>query len=368
MERSLNLVKRKFASILVDAIILDDAFRIWVVSENVQASLDFQQDELANRHINYLSRNNEDLEILIRSELNDNFFQDKLITLSSKVNGAVSFAASGFSIRCGRMPFIVLQLKPVGNTSSGDDIQDHTRAELDQLIYRIAHDLRGPLATLRGLANLLMMRKSNDDVNYITGLIKDYADKLDSRLMTLLYVADADVESIPKGQLNFYELEASLLRTMLQNHKDALIGFSFSCPPMVIKGINEQHVFSLMNNLFLFLLSIKSDNPSITMKFSAGDEFLECHIQMQGFSPQPSIRDSISQPSFIYSDMLQHPHLIHYYAAHKVSIKLGAHLSTTFKEDDLAEVSVFIPLNTANTIIHRSTARPSAHEMPPGTH
>ncbi|HZI25050.1 MAG TPA: histidine kinase dimerization/phospho-acceptor domain-containing protein, partial [Chryseolinea sp.] len=66
---------------------------------------------------------------------------------------------------------------------------ENTRIEIDQFIYRAAHDLRGPLATIKGLIDLIKIRENNDELDRLIQLVDSHANVLDERLFQLAYMA-----------------------------------------------------------------------------------------------------------------------------------------------------------------------------------
>src|SRR5690606_25604869 len=86
--------------------------------------------------------------------------------------------------------YIILKVKVLEDSTFLKKELITKKRELDSFIYRTAHDLRGPIATIKGLVNLLKMRNSEHEVDELTSLIEIHANKLDDRLFKLLYVAD----------------------------------------------------------------------------------------------------------------------------------------------------------------------------------
>ncbi|MEM9832850.1 MAG: ATP-binding protein [Bacteroidota bacterium] len=65
--------------------------------------------------------------------------------------------------------------------------------ELKTLVYRVSHDLKGPLASMQGLLQVIDQTETDlPTLNYYVSLIKQSADKLNSTLMGLLEIGIAD--------------------------------------------------------------------------------------------------------------------------------------------------------------------------------
>lgn len=78
--------------------------------------------------------------------------------------------------------------------------------ELDNFVYRASHDLRGPLARLKGLSQVALM-ETNDTVsrNYFN-MISTSANVLDNTLLRLLSINNLKNSILEEEELNVYEL------------------------------------------------------------------------------------------------------------------------------------------------------------------
>jgi len=83
--------------------------------------------------------------------------------------------------------YIVLRIKPVDEINLLNRQLERSRQELDEFIYRASHDLRGPLATIRGLTNIMKLQKPNDEMKSLIAMLETSATKMDNRLSRLHY-------------------------------------------------------------------------------------------------------------------------------------------------------------------------------------
>lgn len=70
--------------------------------------------------------------------------------------------------------------------------------ELDSFIYRASHDLRGPLATLKGLLSLIQLTKNDDIVDGMSSSIQ----KLEHTILELVEFSENSQKSIVKEKIN----------------------------------------------------------------------------------------------------------------------------------------------------------------------
>ena len=74
--------------------------------------------------------------------------------------------------------------------------------ELDSFIYRASHDLRGPLATLKGLLSLMQLTKDDDIVNGMSISIQ----KLEHTILELVEFSENSQKSIAKEKINLRQI------------------------------------------------------------------------------------------------------------------------------------------------------------------
>lgn len=190
-------IRNKLPSIFTDSIILDSNFNMAVVSKNVLDLLDFRSNELHQKGINYIS-GKFDFRGFLANALLSGFFQEQYIELFSKSNRPVLTIVSGFylGLISDINGYIILRLKEADEFQKINREIEAQRMELDNFIYRAAHDIRGPLATMRGLINLYKLKNDEFDIDHLIHLIDHQASELDEKLFNLVYLAKADQASI----------------------------------------------------------------------------------------------------------------------------------------------------------------------------
>lgn len=337
-------IKQKLTTIFVDSIILDGQFRIALVSKNILDTLEFSLEEIKHQTVNYLSQG--EVVTTLEKELTRGYFEEVLLTLRAKSGRPVLFSVSGFylGLISDLNGYIVLKLKDLDGIRQLNRQLEDNRAELDRFIYRTAHDLRGPLATMRGLVNLLKLRKDDAEVDLLAGMLEVSAERLDDRLYKLLYLAETGDSGNVTGRLCTIDLEASLRETVDHNCCPRQVTFEFCCALQVLEGVHEQHVTTLMNNLMLYLVSLPlREECSILFEISRAEDGFEVHIRAKGVETDEKVRQAIRRRSSLYSDMLTYPHLVNYFAARKVAQKLNAHMRIIFSQDAMQEIAVFVP-------------------------
>jgi len=342
-------IKQRLASIFVDSIVLKSDYRIKVVSKNLEDLLEYTSAELQDKSIDYISMHNDFRKILER-ELRKGFFEDLSLELTTRTNLNLRVSVSGFylGLISDINGYIIIKIKISEDPSFlQKELYKKTR-ELDSFIYRTAHDLRGPLATIKGLLNLIKIRKNNEEIDEMMKLIEVHADKLDERLFKLLYLADTDeTPHPPRGCVDFGHLKVALRSTLENNCQLDSIRLQITAPQHDVWGLNEFLVTAFVNNLLLYVLSLPiTDRNTILIGFAVKDNHLKIKMKASGFKANPQVRKAIERPSFMYSDMLSYPLLVNYYAAQKVAMHLNTLLKIDFLNDNDQYISASIPVQS----------------------
>ncbi|MEM8965334.1 MAG: ATP-binding protein [Bacteroidota bacterium] len=109
---------------------------------------------------------------------------------SGRLPVTVSLSTLRNNRECIGYVLIAKDLKQIQLTS---DALRQKNDELKTLVYRVSHDLKGPLASMQGLLQVIEQTETDlPTLNYYISLIKQSADKLHSTLMGLLEIGIAD--------------------------------------------------------------------------------------------------------------------------------------------------------------------------------
>jgi len=336
-------IKQRLGSIFVDSIILKSDFSIETISKTLEQFLEFTVEELQGKHIDYLGTT---ISETVEEQLTKGYFENVRLTISTKSRLNLSVNVSGFylGLISDFNGYIVLTIKFSDDPVLKKELFRKTQ-ELDSFIYRTAHDLRGPLATIKGLVNLLKIRKDNSEVDELVRLVEIHSDKLDDRLQRLVYLADDETKPHhSKGQLNLEILGSGLREIITESHPDIKL-IANTTSVHLVSGINELLTTALVKDLLFYVISLpRVDESSIELNFSVVHGFLKITMQAAGFQVSEQIRKGIRQSSFIYNDMLSYPFLVNYYAAQKVALQLNTVIKIEFKAIYEQQISVSIPL------------------------
>ncbi len=343
-----DTIRQKLSSIFVDSIVLDNWFNIAVVSQNVLELLEFTNMELSGKSLNYLAGNS-DVVSELRADLSDGLLKEKSFTLYTKSNAALQVALSGFYL--GLVSDIngkIILLVRCKTTNAVPAPSEEVRNEVDSFIYRAAHDLRGPLATIKGLINLIKIRENDNELDRLVQLVDSHANKLDERLFQLVYLSQYQHEAENTlAEMSFSVIETRLRRIIEKNAFIDFLDFDFEGPSQRIWGISHVQLATLCENLLHHVLglSLKNMHSSIFFRVERLAKYLLVSIRVTGFESETDITGTFADHSFQYTDLVKHPKLIHFYAAHKLASQLQSTIDVRVQAPDRQRIEVRIPLS-----------------------
>jgi hypothetical protein len=346
---SSDYVHSHLTSLFPESIFLDLDFKIMGVSQQVLRSLGFTGDELQGEEISIIDGTGT-FENILREQLNNGFFAELKIKLKPKEGEPIPFCLSGFylGLISDMSGVIVLKLCNQQEISMLDQQLQLTKAQLDNFIYRTAHDIRGPLATVQGLINLIKMRKDDSEIERFTDLIDAHTKKLDECLARLIYVAQVDdEESEPLHIVNFGDLETHIRKVIEQNAFLDFLELNFSSFRESINGVNEILLRKLVTNLILYILSLTKNttNTKISICCKCSALTLTIEIKSVGFIADNMDTNNINEAAAsMYTDLLTHSKRTHIFAAQKIAAKLKASINIDFPSTQNQRLIISVPL------------------------
>lgn len=341
-------IRQKLPAIFVDSMVVDQHFNIVVISQNVLEFLEFNVDEIRRKNLNYLTGKC-DLVSILKDDLSQGYFEERKATLFTKSNRKVSVGISGFylGLISDINGYIILRISNLDEVELINQQLQQKKAELDNFIYRTAHDLRGPLATIKGLVNLLKMDEFAGELDRLLPMIDAHANKLDEILFQLVYLAKADLEvSPPLDVVDFNVIETSLRRIIEQNAFVDFLEFHYNAPQEKLAGVNEVLLSSLLSNLLFHILSqpMSSLNSTIFFRILKEDNLLKITVGTQGFTTSDVLSKAVRNDEFLYTDTVNYPQFLNFYAAQKIAWKLKARIRLNFISSEKQRITILVPI------------------------
>lgn len=355
---SMDEIIGKLNSFFTDSVILKMNYDIQALGSEVESLTGFSSGELCGRAFSGICADHK-LRQTIEEEIKQGYFDGVVTSFLNRKNEPVKVCLSGFylGLISDINGYIILKVKLLEDNSFLKKELVTKKRELDSFIYRTAHDLRGPIATIKGLVNLLKMRQGDHEVDELTSLIEVHANKLDDRLFKLLYVADENCEAEDcHGVIHFPSLKYVLQKTLEDNFQIDNTVFDFIASEQDLHYINECRLTQLLNNVLLYIIGLPiATIPTegkiiIAIDFEILTNKLNVRIRAKGFLASEKIKEIMYQPISLYNDILNYPFLFNYYVAQREARQLNGILSIDFTQKDEQILLLSIPFNFALAI------------------
>lgn len=180
-------MEERLVSVFTDAIVLTNTLKIRALSHSLLTLLKYSMDDLIDKEIGVLFQDPQAI-LRICEQLSAGAFRDLETRISCSGNRQVLVRVSGFHLNLITQieGYIILKIQSLDDLEIAHGQLRQKTNELELLIYRASHDLRGPIATILGLINLARMRKDNAEVDMFFDLISIHAEKLDQHLKDLV--------------------------------------------------------------------------------------------------------------------------------------------------------------------------------------
>ncbi len=349
---SMDEIICKLNSFFTDSVILKMNYEVEALGNEVESLIGFASAEITGHPFSRLCTDHR-IQDIISQEIRRGYFDGVTTILLNRENEPVKVSMSGFylGLISDINGYIILKVKVLEDNSFLKNELVIKNRELDSFIYRTAHDLRGPIATIKGLVNLLKMRQNDREVDELTSLIELHANKLDDRLFRLLYISNSDDEVECDGVLHFDDLRDVLRKTLQNNFQIDNTTFNYIAPTQALPNINESRLTHLLNNLLLYVVGLPiatvpaEGEVIISVAIEVSSNKLNVHVCAKGFLAGDNIRNAVNQPVSLYNDILNYPALFNYYVAQREVMHLNGVLSVDFSQNDEQLLQLTIPLN-----------------------
>ncbi len=335
--------KHRMGSIFPDSVLLDNQFNIISISQNILEATGYTQLDVKGKSISIFSFAS-DFKTLVDDRLQSGYFEEHPFEVRCKNGETLLYSISGFylGLISDINGLIVLKFMNQDEIDQMNDKLAVKTKELDDFIYASSHSLRGPLATIKGLLNLASIAEAKDEIDFLVKQMHVFADKLDDKLHRLIYVAESD--KTLQSSLEGITIQ-SIFETLSCSIKEA----SIDCPVNFHCTVSDQQqvfekgetILSMLNNLVLFFCQ-QPKKPENVLVFDclSSATATEIMIRSKGFQLCDSLVEKIKNVNFGYSEILNFPELLNYYATKKIMFKLNG--SVQFMQIASDEVVVLL--------------------------
>lgn len=157
--------------------------------------------------------------------------------------------------------------------------------ELDNLIYKSSHDIRGPLVRLMGVCNLALMEVKDEKAIEYFRMLDKAAKRLNNTVDKLKIVSELDRKEIVNSKINFLllikqNLDQNKYIEGLENvevETEIAENLAFYSDPSVIDLI----LFNMIQNAVQLLKSAKSESKKLKVKIDKNESLLKMTFDIE---------------------------------------------------------------------------------------
>ncbi|HYC83863.1 MAG TPA: histidine kinase dimerization/phospho-acceptor domain-containing protein [Chryseosolibacter sp.] len=178
---------RKLAYMFPDYIFLDNTNHIHLAGTSIEEQLHYCYGFLRNKDINLLS-NDVDLGSTLAVQVQSDTVEWRSYHLKGQ---GVSILVE---VSCFRMTEEAESMVSLRVRSPRNVLQDGCSAEADTLTYWIAHNLRGPLATIQGLIHLAGIESTSEEIRAYLTFMAQQAKRMEEKIKLMMRLARKSVK------------------------------------------------------------------------------------------------------------------------------------------------------------------------------
>ncbi|MCH7534402.1 MAG: HAMP domain-containing histidine kinase, partial [Bacteroidetes bacterium] len=139
--------------------------------------------------------------------------EDVLFTKDEK-ELPVSFSASVLNDSKGRIQGIMYIIKDITSIKNSEELLRRKIQDLNTFVYKASHELKGPLDSIMGLANLAKREVKGTNVEQHIDYIIDMTQRLNTNLINLLQISQVTQGKIEMKEIDIEALVNDVLRSV----------------------------------------------------------------------------------------------------------------------------------------------------------
>lgn len=184
--------------------------------------------------------------------------------------------------------------------------------ELNTLIYKISHDLRGPVASSKGLLNLIKIENPDKHVTNYVDLIIQSIEKLDGRITDLAKVAElATTDQYYFSEIDIHTLIYNAISDVSKNYDVFDMVFDFKIQKDLKFKTYQFALVSVFTHLFIFSIENKSHSEKLLLNLDVhlDNQMLYINLKDNGMGIHESGLEKVFSPFFRVNETQSHSSL-----------------------------------------------------------
>ncbi|HWA32487.1 MAG TPA: tetratricopeptide repeat protein, partial [Cyclobacteriaceae bacterium] len=237
--------------------------------------------------------------------------------------------------------------------------------ELDNFIYKTSHDIRGPLASLKGMVNLAIMDVKDEKALGYLDKLDLTAEKLNTVLTRLLIVNRINHAELKPELIHFEPIIQEILTLEVKKGVPSKIRLEYDVAPDLQLISDKEMVRLILENLIDNALKFYNDSERVEsfvrIIVRSEDGRVTAHVRDNGVGISQMDRDKIFQ-MFVRASERSETGGIGLYLAKLATEKLGGEINLVSTDEKFTEFIVQFPVDLSG-IIERRKEEKRRHEQ-----
>lgn len=171
--------------------------------------------------------------------------------------------------------------------------QDHTREELDTLIYRISHDLRNPVASILGLINVASYHiKDAVSASYFN-MINECAMRLDNILRELAQVTQINEGKLIPVPISLHSFVKEVCESLSFLPGYSSVAININIPPSMEIHSDKRLLTSILQNLVQNAIQYRRGQGAVNIDAAPFKNHFVITVNDNGMGISPHLQSRI---------------------------------------------------------------------------
>jgi signal transduction histidine kinase len=218
--------------------------------------------------------------------------------------------------------------------------------EMDNFIYKTSHDIRGPLASLKGICNVAMMDVQDEAALDYLSKLDTSAAKLNAILSRLLIINQINHSILTPEKINFEEQVEEILELERKKELPPRIDISYYVEPDLDFRSDKEMAKIILENLIDNAIKYHNDSarvdPFVRIEIGREGEWVCAKVIDNGIGINEDSKDKIFQ-LFVRASERSDSGGIGLYLSKLATIKLGGDIYVSKSEEGYTVFKVLFP-------------------------
>lgn len=218
--------------------------------------------------------------------------------------------------------------------------------ELDLFAYRVSHDLRGPIASIRGLIEIVKSAKTKEESDFCLEKISASTVKLDGFIQDILDLSRNSRTEIVSEPVDVRAMVMEVTESLKYMDQDQRIEFRLGCSESPTITTDPLRLKIILTNLIANAYKYqdaRKDNPIIEISCALKDKSINLLVKDNGIGIKEEYKDKIFEMFFRGTDKSVGTGL-GLYVVKEIIEKLNGTINVWSEFEKGSEFSISIPL------------------------